>query len=214
MPVMAAGDTPVFITHTRANVKQTQLAIEAGASHATHFYDVFPCPDEIDPGVRPCGVVEAVLADERVSVDFIVDGEHVDPVAVKMALQCKGPDKVCLITDANIGAGNPPGVYQFGDEKVEFKYQGGPARMTADSAVPGGLAGSGLTMDLAVKNTVEMVGLDLPLAVKMASDNPARVLGLKNTGKIKVGYDADIVLLDEGLKVTYTLIAGKIYYRR
>ena len=82
---MARDNTPVFIPHTAANVEQTQRAIELGARHATHFYDVFPCPPVVDPGVRPCGAVEAILADERVSVDFILDGVHVDPVAIKMA---------------------------------------------------------------------------------------------------------------------------------
>ncbi|GAH07680.1 unnamed protein product, partial [marine sediment metagenome] len=123
IPIMAKNNTPVFMTHTGASVSQTQAAIALGAKHATHFYDVFPCPNETDPGVRPCGAVEAILADPDVSVDFILDGEHVDPVAVKMALQCKGPDKVCLITDANIGAGLPPGKYTSFGTEIEFAYQ-------------------------------------------------------------------------------------------
>lgn len=74
IPLMAASGTPVFMTHTAATVEQTQQAIELGVRHATHFYDVFPCPAVSEPGVRPCGAVEAILADERVSVDFILDG--------------------------------------------------------------------------------------------------------------------------------------------
>ena len=105
IPIMAQNGTPVFMTHTAATVEQTQAAIDAGVRHATHFYDVFPSPPVKDPGVRPCGVVESVLADPRVSVDFVLDGEHVHPVALKLALQCKGNDGVCLITDANIGTG-------------------------------------------------------------------------------------------------------------
>ena len=62
---MAAGGSPVFITHTAAGVGQTQAAIAAGARHATHFYDVFPAPPVTEPGVRPCGAVEAILADMR-----------------------------------------------------------------------------------------------------------------------------------------------------
>ena len=111
LPVMTENKTPAFMTHTAANVEQTQAAIELGVLHATHFYDVFPCPAVAEPGVRPCGAVEAVLADERVSVDFILDGVHVDPVAVQMAMACKseGPGHVCLITDSNVGAGLEPG---------------------------------------------------------------------------------------------------------
>ncbi len=138
IPLMRENDAAVFMTHTAANVKQTQDAIEAGARHATHFSDAFRSPPETDPGVRPCGAVEAILADERVSVDFILDGEHVDPVAVKMALACKGPDRVCLVTDANIGAGLPPGKYiNYRGEEIEFTYSGGPARRSASKSSSG-----------------------------------------------------------------------------
>lgn len=207
---MKDGGNPVFITHTAANVEQTLSAIDAGVSHATHFYDVFPCPLEQDPGVRPCGAVEAVLASPDVSVDFILDSEHVDPVAVKMALACKGPEKVCLVTDASLGAGNPPGVYKgIGDMEVSFAYEGAPARGTVNSPCPGGLAGSGLTMDRAVRNAVNLLGLNIPQACRMASLNPASVLGLDDMiGKIKEGYSANMVLLDDTLEVKSTWVKG------
>jgi len=213
IPLMAQNNTPVFITHTKADVEQTLAAIQAGACHATHFYDVFYPPAETDPGVRPCGAVEAILADSNVSVDFILDGEHVNPSAVKMALQCKGHDKVCLITDANIGAGSKPGKYKFGKEEVEFKYPGSPARGTENSHSPGSLYGSGLTMNKAVKNAVTMLGVDLPLAVKMASSNPAAVLRLANTGKIEKGLQADLVLMNEQFNVIQTWANGNCCYK-
>ena len=208
IPIMAENDTPVFITHTKANVQQTLDAIKVGACHATHFYDVFYSPEITEPGVRPCGAVEAIYASENVSVDFILDGVHVDPIAVKMALQCKGRDKVCLITDANIGAGLGAGKYSFGNEEVQIEYPGAPARLVKN----GGLAGSGLTMNLAVKNAVNMLGIDLPMAVKMASDNPARVLRLENKGAIKKDYDADFTLLDKQLNVVKTFVGGQCCY--
>jgi len=211
--LMTATGAPVFITHTGANVEQTQAAIEAGARHATHFYDVFVAPEETEPGVRPCGVVEAILADPRVSVDFILDGVHVHPIAVKMALQCKGPDRVCLITDANIVAGLPPGRYSFGNREVESSYEGGPARLTENSHRPGGLAGSGLTMDRAVRNAIAMLDIELPQAIRMASANPAQVLGLQGQkGQVEAGFDADLVVLNEALEVQQTWIAGECVY--
>ena len=214
LPMMSAHDTPVFMTHTAATVKQTQAAINAGVCHATHFYDVFPCPPVADGGVRPCGAVEAVLADPRVSVDFILDGEHVEPVAVQMALQCKGPDRVCLITDANKGAGLPPGRYKALGAEVDFKYPGAPARLTENTLYPGCLAGSGLTMDRAVRNAVKMLNIDVPLAIRMASTNPAKVLRIDNKkGQIKEGCDADLVLLDKELNVIQTLISGKCCHK-
>ncbi len=213
IPIMAQNNTPVFMTHTKASVSQTQEAIALGAKHATHFYDVFPAPTEVDPGVRHCGALEAILADPDVSVDFILDGEHVDPIAVKMALQCKGPDKVCLITDANVGAGLPPGKYDVFGREIEFAYQGGPARMTDKSDKPGVLDGSGLTMDLAVKNALKMLEVDLPQALRMASTNPAKVLGLKNKGQIEKEFDADMFLMDDNCQVLQTWIAGECLYK-
>jgi N-acetylglucosamine-6-phosphate deacetylase len=214
IPIMKQDGVPIFMTHTAADVKQTQAAIEAGVRHATHFYDVFPAPPVTEPGVRPSGAVEAVLADERVSVDFILDGEHVDPVAVQMALACKGPDRVCLITDANVGAGLPPGKYMFaGDQEIEFFYPGGPARLSENTHLPGGLAGSGLTLDRAVRNALSLVAVDLPQAVRMASTNPAAVLGVDGEfGQIHEGYKADMVLLNRSLVPSRTWIGGKCVF--
>ncbi|MEJ5299004.1 MAG: amidohydrolase family protein, partial [Armatimonadota bacterium] len=214
LPEMTGGGIPAFITHTRAGVEDTQTAIELGARHATHFYDVFYAPPETDPGVRPAGAVEAILADERVSVDFIVDGEHVHPVVVKMALRCKGPGRVCLITDANRGAGLPPGRYDFGGRTVEFAHPGAPARFTDEHPeLAGGLAGSGLTMDGAVRNAVRLLGVDTAQAIRMASTNPAAVLGLQTeTGRIEPGLSADLVLLDDDLTPLKTWVAGKCVY--
>lgn len=216
IPVMAQDNTPVFMTHTKANVKQTQAAIELGVQHATHFYDVFPSPPETDPGVRPCGAVEAILADPRVSVDFILDGEHVDPVAVKMALQCKAGDNVCLITDANIGAGLKPGRHKFlANTEIEFTYEGGPARQTENSPQAGLLAGSGLTMDRAVRNAIKMLAVDTTQAIRMASANPAKVLGLNDQkGHIKEGFDADMILLDDSLNVIQSWIGGRCCFEK
>ena len=214
IPLMTANKTPAFITHTAANVEETQTAIDLGVRHATHFYDVFPCPSVNDPGVRPCGAVETILADERVSVDFILDGVHVDPVAVRMAMACKakGPGCVCLITDSNVGAGLVPGRFIFGDSgEIEFAYKGAPARKVKDQT----LAGSGLTMDIALKNAMEWLGTELPEAVRMLSANPAKVIGVDDhKGKLLAGFDADLVVLDQQLDVMQTWVAGECKYIR
>jgi N-acetylglucosamine-6-phosphate deacetylase len=215
IPVMAANGAPVFVTHTAATVEQTQAAINAGVRHATHFYDVFPSPPEMDLGVRPCGAVEVLLADPRVSLDFILDGEHVHPIAVKLALQCKGVDGVCLISDSNVGAGLPWGTrYKAMDHEVMHHYRGGPARICSEGPLCGGLAGSGLTLDLAVRNAITFLGVDLPTAVRLASTNPARITGLGDRkGRIAPGYDADLVLLDRDLNVSYTWVGGEACFR-
>lgn len=214
LPIMTENNNPVFITHTEATVAQTQAAIGSGAMHATHFYDVFPCPAVTEPGVRPCGAVEAILADERVSVDFILDGVHVDPIAVKLALLCKsnGPGSVCLISDSVPGAGLEPGPIHFdGIGEIEFAYKGSPARIIKNKV----LAGGGLTMDQALRNAVSWLDLDLPSAIRLVSTNPAEVTGAGHRkGHIIKGYDADFVILDKKLNVIQTWIGGKCVFKK
>ena len=220
LPLMCEDNT-AFITHTMAGYEETEKAIQAGARHATHFYDVFPYPGEQEPGVRGCGAVEAVMSDREVTVDFILDGEHVHPGAVKMALACKGPSKVCLVTDANINAGLDPGIYRgINNVEIEMKYRGGPAREYNSSSKeseadrkPGGLTGSGLTMDLAFKNAVNMLGLSVPAAAALCSANPAKVLGLdRERGIIEKGLRADFSLFDKDLNIMASYISGKCVF--
>lgn len=219
---------PAFMTHTRASVEQTEAAIAAGARHATHFYDVFPVPEEKDLGARPVGAVETILADRRCTVDFICDGVHVHPTAIKAALAAKGPEGVIMITDANIGAGMPPGVYQT--------PMAGPVRVSPDNGARiddpkhkfyGALAGSALTMDRGMSNLLHW--LDMPPAQvwAMGTSNPARLVGLPDKGVIRVGADADLVLWQDemiieeqketqGRKVDYralrTWLGGRCVY--
>jgi N-acetylglucosamine-6-phosphate deacetylase len=204
----------VFITHTAAGPEETQAVVDRGAGHATHFYDVFYPPEPKDAGVRPAGAVEVILADPRVTVDFILDGEHVHPSAVKAALACKGLGGVSLVTDSNLGAGMPPGRYRgINNSEIEIFYPGGPARGTENSPWPGGLAGSGLTMNMALINGIKLLGLSLPQVSSMVSLNPAKVAGAERKGKISPEYDADLVLLDKDLNVKSTWVRGELAYK-
>ena len=212
--IMRAQGVPVFMTHTAANAEQTEAAIEAGVCHATHFYDVFPAPPVAEPGVRPCGALEAIYAHPDVTVDFILDGVHVNPIAVKMALQCKGIDHVCLITDAMVGCGKV-GRFEFNGSIVEFKEIGMPARNVGGAGELNGITGSGLTMNYAVRNAVKFGVAELPVAVRMGSANPARVLGIDDhKGQIAEGYDADLVLFEDNFDVRRTWVAGETVYER
>jgi N-acetylglucosamine-6-phosphate deacetylase len=209
-------ERPVFITHTQADVEQTERAIELGARHATHFYDVFAAPEQTDPGVRPSGAVEVILADPRVTVDFILDGEHVHPAAVRLAKACKPLSSISLISDSNIGAGFPPGTYQgFGSDEISFAYPGAPARGTENSHAPHALFGSGLTLDVAVKNVIKLKLGRLQEAIIMASTSPAKVLGIYGRkGDLNVGFDADIVRLSPQFEVQETWVSGKSVFKK
>jgi len=198
-----AGVT-VFLTHTRASVEQTDAAIAAGASHATHFYDVFYSPAETDPGVRPVGAVEAILAAPGVSVDFIADGVHVHPTAIRAAVAAKTFAGVCLITDSNIGAGLPPGVYDSAWGFPVRVREGDAAR----HATRHDLAGSALTMDRGIANLLRWLSLPPAQVWAMGTSNPARVLGLPRKGRMAVGADADLVLWDNDFRPVKTWAEG------
>jgi N-acetylglucosamine-6-phosphate deacetylase len=213
--LVEAGVTP-FITHTRANVEETVAAIQAGARHATHFYDVFAVPEETDPGVRPVGAVEAILGDPRGTCDFICDGIHVHPMAIRAAVAAKGWQGVSLITDASFGAGLGPGRYETPwGYPVEVKPGNAPRISEPEHPMHGALAGSALTMDQGVNNLLQWIDLPPEKVWAMATCNPARVIGATRKGRLQAGMDADLVLWREEAGVfrpARTWVGGRMVY--
>lgn len=199
-----------FVTHTRATVEQTLAAVDAGARHATHFYDVFPIPPETEPGARPAGAVEVFLADSRTTVDFICDGCHVHPVAIKAAVAAKGWQGVVLITDSNIGAGLPPGEYDT-PWGYRVRVRPGDGARNVENHV---LAGSALTMNVGMANLLRWLDLPPEQVWAMGTANPARVLGLSGRGVIEEGADADLVLWNEDLTPACVWVGGQRVFPR
>jgi len=199
-----------FVTHTRASVKQSRAAIAAGAHHATHLYDVFPVPEEADPGVRPAGAVEVYLESPLATVDFIADGCHVDPVAIQLAVRTKTAAGVAVISDANIGAGLPPGIYDT-PWGYPVRVEPGNGARVADSAHKsyGMLAGSALTLNTAMANVLQWIDAETCDIWQMGTSTPARIVGLTNKGRVKVGCDADFVLWNDDLTPCATWICGR-----
>ena len=204
-----------FITHTKASGEQTLAAIEAGARHATHFFNVFYPPPARELGVYPIGAVEAILADPQATCDIICDGVHVEPLAIRFALAIKGPAKVSLITDANTGAGLPPCVYP-----TPWGY---PVKVHPDDAARiddpqhayyGALAGSSLTMDRGIRNLLKWGFVSPEWVWAMGSRNPANVIGLNHKGSLAEGADADVVVWDDDLSPAATWVGGECVYRR
>jgi len=204
-----------LITHTRATVEQTTLAIEAGAIHATHFYDVFPLPAESDPGVRACGAVETILADPACSVDFIADGVHVDPMAIQCAIAAKGFRKVLLITDSNIGAGLPAGVHETPWGFSVRVQDGRGARVEAPGAKNHAtLAGSALTMDAGIRNLHQWLKLPSEQIWAMGTLNVASLLGLHDLGRIQADAAADLVLWNDDFTAHTTWVRGRVVFQQ
>jgi len=193
----------VSVGHSNATYAQVQAAINAGLSHVTHTFNAMRGLHHREPGV-----VGAALSSPELTVEMIADGIHIHPVVMKILIQVKEIEKIVLITDAMRAAGMSEGIYELGGQEVTVDK--GQARLK-----DGTLAGSILTMDKAVKNLVNKIGISLPKAIQMASYNPAKSVGVENKkGSLELGKDADIVILNKKLEVELTMVAGKVVYRR
>ena len=188
----------VSLGHSDADLAQARAAITAGARHATHTFNAMRALDHRHPGI-----LGALLTDRAVTADIIVDGIHVDPVIVDLFLRAKGVEGAVLITDAISATGMPDGTYMLGG----FAVQVHNGRCEFD----GRLAGSVLTLDRAVRNTMQFTGTSLQNAICMASFNPATVLGIgKRKGSLSVGSDADIAVFTPGGEVVRTIVGGMV----
>ena len=180
------------IGHTNASPDAVTAAVDAGASLFTHLFNASGTV-----GARSPGPVGAALADDRLAVSLIADLVHVDPVTLGVAVRAKPADRLVLVTDAV--AWQSPWAQRQGIAMVD-----GVPRLP-----DGTIAGSALTMDRAVRNLVQVVGVDLADAVRFASTNPARLMGCDDRGVLAVGARADIVALDADLQVAQVWIAGQ-----
>lgn len=185
----------VSLGHTDANLEEARAGVSAGARHATHTFNAMRPLNHRDPGI-----LGEVLTNARLSADIIADGIHLDPAIVQIFLKAKGMENAVLITDAISATDMPDGRYMLGEIEVEVR----DGKCLAD----GKLAGSVLTMDRAVRNIMQFAGWDLQQSVRLASENPARVTGLKTRGRIEAGARADFVVLNSAGKVMRTVIGG------
>jgi N-acetylglucosamine-6-phosphate deacetylase len=182
--------------HSNATYQEALLGIDAGADHATHTFNAMRALDHREPGV-----LGAVLSDERLTADIIVDGIHVDPSMVKVFLNAKGVERAILISDAISATGMGNGRYNLGPFEVEVR--------DGRCQYQGKLAGSVLTLDRAVRNAMSFAGWSLQDAIRLATFNPARLLGIANQkGTIAPGCDADLVILTPDGEEVQTFVGG------
>ena len=189
--IVAAG-------HSAADYEQTKVALKAGLSSFTHLFNAMQPLTSREPGM-----VGAALENDNSWVGVIVDGYHVHPASLKVAHQAKAKGKMVLVTDAmpSVGATNKD--FMLNGELI--RCENGKL-----STATGTLAGSDLDMLAAVKNTVELVGIDLDEAIRMASTYPAAMMGEENSlGAIKSGYIASMILIDEKYQLVRSWINGK-----
>ncbi len=195
---LAGNGVVVSAGHTNATYEQTRKALSAGLTGFTHLFNAMPPLLSREPGV-----IGAALEDQNSYCGIIVDGHHVHPASLKVAIAAKGADGMMLVTDAMPVVGTSESQFKLGDKLITVKD--GACRTEE-----GSLAGSNLDMASAVRNCVKLLDLPLPTALKMASQTPARFLGEEDhRGQISAGMSADLVLMDSQMSVLRTWIAGE-----
>lgn len=189
------------IGHTRATYPDVKAANEAGMTHATHFYNAMPVVYKNREFKVP-GTVESIFAEENMTVEMIADGIHVPPVMLRMIYQIKGVEKTALITDS-LACTATEDDSAF-DPRVIL--EDGVCKLADRSA----LAGSIATMDRLVRTCVQQAGIPLADACRMASETPAKIMGVyDHKGSLEVGKDADIIMFDDQMQLTYVMAMGR-----
>lgn len=186
----AAAGVVVAVGHTEADADRARAAFDAGATLLTHTFNAMP-------GIhhRAGGPVAAALGDDRVFLELVLDGHHVEPDVAAIAFAA-APGRVALITDAMAAAGAADGGYRLGG--LEVAVRDGVATVAGTSTI----AGSTLTQDVALRLAVEAVGLPRSEAVAALTATPARILRLGDRlGLLEPGFAADVLVLDDAFVV-------------
>lgn len=192
------GVIPV-VGHSDADFETIRQAVALGLNHATHTFNAMRPLHHREPGV-----VGAVMYFPQIIAQLIADGQHVHPAVMSILIRVKGPQGVCLVSDAQPFATMAPGTYSWG-----------PYSMVLDghsSHLPDGtLAGSVMMMNQMLRVLVNEVGLSFSDALVMGTEVPAQVLGLKK-GRLAADYDADLVAIDEDYQAIFTMINGEVVF--
>jgi N-acetylglucosamine-6-phosphate deacetylase len=193
---LAAAGVIVSAGHSNGRYGEVTEAIAAGLSGITHLFNAMSPLDAREPGV-----VGAALESDSTWCGIIVDGQHVSPATLKIALRCKPHDKFMLVTDA---------MPTVGSETKEFVLQGKKITASGGACIDekGRLAGSDLDMAWAIRNAIDLLDLPAETAFAMASAVPAAFLKLEDVGAIAPGCRANLVLLDDSRTVRQTWIGG------
>jgi len=189
----------VALGHSNADYETARDALMGDFTHITHTYNA-----QSGLNHRAPGVVGAILSSEEISAELIADGIHVHPGAMRVLLCALGSQRVVLITDAIPGAGLPNGTYNSIGQTIIVK----DGMATLEN---GTLAGSTAMLNYCVRNVHQMAGASLLEAVRMASLNPAKVIGMQHQiGSLATGKRADLVLMDQDFNVRLVMVEGSI----
>jgi len=193
--------------HSDALYEQVCMAMRAGLRHITHLWSGMSTVRRIGPK-RHSGMLEAALVEDDLTGEIIADGYHLPTSLMRIAYRMKGPEKLCLISDAMAGSGMGPGEYMVSGQKAIVEEGGGVA-VTPDRKA---FAGSISTMQQCLRQVVQVVGFSLSDGLRMSTLTPARILGLDDRiGQLAPGRSADLLVLDRAtLEVRAILLRGEV----
>ena len=195
-----AENVRVSVAHTAADFDTADEAFKKGACHVTHLYNAMPPYSHRAPGV-----IGAACDNEHVMVELICDGVHSHPATVRTTFKMFGDDRVVLISDSMMACGLEDGQYTLGGQAVTVK--GNLATLTE----LGNIAGSVTNLMKCMCKAVKEMGIPLESAVKCATANPAKAIGIYDKyGSLTEGKQADIVLLDKELNIKHIIKAGEL----
>lgn len=195
-----ANDVRISVAHTSTDYDTAVEAFAAGARHVTHLYNAMPSLHHRNPGPIPAAVEHA-----DVTAEIIADGVHIHPAMVRLAFALFGDDRMILISDSLRACGLGDGEYELGGQR--FTVRGNRATIAN-----GSLAGSVSDVMACLRTAVQQMNIPLTSAVKAASTNPARALGLTDRGTLAPGAIADAVVLDADLNPVHVVLRGELLY--
>ncbi len=198
------------IAHTDAIYEDVVKAFDAGYTLATHIYSAMSGVTRRN-AFRYAGVVEACYLIDDMYVEAIADGVHLPAPLLKLIYKIKGPDRICLITDAMRAAGTAVSESVLGSRRdgLPVLVEDNVAKLPDRTAFAGSIA----TADRLVRNMVQLAGVPLFDAVKMMTQTPASVMKLADRkGALQKGKEADVVIFDENIQIKYTIVNGNIVY--
>ena len=195
------------IGHTDCDFDTAVAAADNGYSLVTHLYSGMRGVIRIN-AYRSAGCVEGSLFDDRLTVETIADGKHLPAGLLKLIHKCKGPDRICLVTDATRGAGSSDG-----DTIMLGKMVGGTLAIVEDAVAKlpdrQSFAGSIATADRLFRTVRELVGIPLWEISRMISTTPARAMGYTDRGRIEAGLRADLVVMDKDFNINKIFLKGE-----
>jgi N-acetylglucosamine-6-phosphate deacetylase len=198
------------LAHTNAIYEEALEGFQNGYTLATHLYSAMSGVTRRN-AFRYAGVIEAAYLIDEMDVEIIADGIHLPAPLLKLVYKIKGATRTALITDAMRAAGMPPGESVLGNIHTGLKVivEDGVAKLPDLSA----FAGSVATTDRLVRNMVQMADVPLLDAVKMMTATPASIMSVGHlTGQLAPGMIADVVLFDDNINVSLTMVRGNVVH--